>query len=146
MEYMTAGGTVYARMDRGDEIIGRILEVCEKEGIRSAIFSGIGGCGAAGIMTFDPKAGAFETRNVEGMLELVSLNGSVTVDDDGKYCHHTHGMFAFVEDGEHRVAGGHIASATVLYTAEIEIRPVHGGTIGRKTDPETGTGFWRFDG
>ena len=36
------------------------------------------------------------------------------------------------------MAGGHLKSTTVLYTAEIELRPTIGGTIGRKSDPETG--------
>ncbi len=31
-----------------------------------------------------------------------------------------------------------------LVTAEIELRPTIGGSIGRKFDPETGTGFWNF--
>jgi hypothetical protein len=45
MEYRQYGDTYYIRMDRGDEIIAGVLEVCRREGIRSAIFSGIGGCG-----------------------------------------------------------------------------------------------------
>jgi len=45
---------------------------------------------------------------------------------------------------EHKMAAGHIKSITVLYTAEIELRPVIGGVIGRRHDPETGTGFWSF--
>ena len=44
----------------------------------------------------------------------------------------------------HGMSGGHIKSITVLYTAEIELRPVIGGVIRRKRDPETGTGFWDF--
>ena len=51
-------------------------------------------------------------------------------------------MFCYKEGDAHRVAGGHVKSVTVLYTAEIELRPVVGGTIKRKYDPETGTGFW----
>ena len=43
------------------------------------------------------------------------------------------------------MAGGHIKSITVLYTAEIELRPVIGGKIGRKHDDETGSGFWNFE-
>lgn len=43
-----------------------------------------------------------------------------------------------------RMAGGHLKATTVLYTAEIELRPTIGGSIGRKFDPETGTGFWDF--
>ena len=43
------------------------------------------------------------------------------------------------------MAAGHIKSMTVLYTAEIELRPVIGEVISIKHDPETGTGFWNFE-
>ena len=144
MEYRKYGETYYFRMDRGDEILGAILEACRAEGIRSAMFSGIGGCSRAEIQTFDPEARAFRTQCLEGMLEMVSMMGSVVRDDDGGYHHHTHAAFSYREGEAHRVAAGHTRSATVLYTAEIELRPVVGGTIGRKPDPETGTGFWDF--
>ncbi len=144
MKYGKFGETYYVRMDKGDEIISSILDVCRKEGISSAIFSGIGGCGAAEIQTFDPENNAYETRELSGMLELVSVNGSVATDDAGKLCQHTHAMFAYKEDGEHAAAGGHLKSATVLITAEIELRPVTGGTIRRKSDPDTGLTYWDF--
>ena len=38
------GDNFYVRMDRGDEIVSNLLEICEKENIPSAVFSGIGGC------------------------------------------------------------------------------------------------------
>ena len=41
-------------------------------------------------------------------------------------------------------SGGYLKATTILYTAEIELRPTVGGAIGRKFDPETGTGFWDF--
>ena len=132
MEYAEFGGTYYVRMDKGDEIISSILDVCRKEGIVSAIFSGIGGCGASEIQTFDPENNTYETRELSGMLELASVNGSVATDESGNLCHHTHAMFAYKEDGEHAVAGGHLKSATVLITAEIELRPVTGG-VDRKS-------------
>ena len=61
MEYRKYGDAFYIRMDRGDEIIGRILEICRKEQIGSAVFSGIGGCGEAQIQTFIPETGDFES-------------------------------------------------------------------------------------
>ena len=146
MDYKKFNETYYVRMDRGDEIISSLLEVCRKEGIASAVFTGIGGCSKAEIQTFDPEAGTFETRALTGMLELVALNGNVISDDVGELYHHTHALFAFNEDGAHGTAGGHLKSVTVLYTAEIEFRPVVGGAIRRKPDPETGTGFWSFEG
>ena len=144
MEYRKYGQSYYVRMDKGDEIIQSLLALCEKEKILSATFSGIGGCDRAEIQTFIPAAGAFETKEWRAMLELVSLNGNIVCDDQGALYHHTHALFSFVENGAHKQAGGHLKSATVLYTAEIELRQVAGGVIYRKADPETGTGFWRF--
>jgi len=166
MEYRKIGDNYYIRMDRGDEIIGNLLSICEKESIPSAVFSGIGGCQSAELQVFIPErlrvgeqssgmTGSFETERLEGMLELVSLNGNVVRDDDGKLFHHTHALFSFKKDGQHglratllpsggRMAGGHLKATTVLYTAEIELRPTVSGAIGRKFDPETGTGFWNF--
>ena len=126
MEYKKIGETYYIRMDRGDEIIGYILEICRKESIPSAIFSGIGGCSNAELQVFIPETGSFETEQLEGMLELVSLNGNVVSGDDGQLYHHTHALFSFKKDGQHGMAGGHLKSTTVLYTAEIELRPTIG--------------------
>ena len=168
MEYRKIGDNYYIRMDRGDEIISNLLSICEKESIPSAVFSGIGGCQSAELQVFIPErlrvgerssgmTGSFETEQLEGMLELVSLNGNVVRDDDGQLFHHTHALFSFkggtrdvdnivggYQDGQHGMAGGHLKATTVLYTAEIELRPTVGGAIGRKFDPETGTGFWNF--
>jgi len=144
MEYRKIGDTYYVKMDRGDEIIHNLLEICRKESIPSAVFSGIGGCQQAELQVFIPETGCFETELLEGMLELVSINGNVVRDDDGQLYHHTHALFTFKNDGKHGMAGGHLKSTTVLYTAEIELRPTVGGAIRRKFDPETGTGFWEF--
>lgn len=142
MDHRKYGDTYYIRVDKNEEIIKSIIDVCRKEGIMSAVFSGIGGCKEAEIQTFIPENGTFETEVLNGMLELVSLNGNIITDDDGNYFHHTHAMFTYKKESEHKTSGGHIRSVTVLYTAEIELRPVVGGEIKRKYDPETGTGFW----
>lgn len=145
MDYRKFGDTVYVRMDRDDEIIGNVLDICKKEQISSAIFSGIGGCSEAQIQTFLPETGTFETQTICGMLELVSLTGSVISDDQKELYHHTHGVFSYKDGDKHCVSAGHIKSITVLYTAEIELRPVTGGMISRKSDTETGTWFWSFN-
>ena len=144
MDYRKFGDTVYVRMDREDEIIGNILDICNKEQISSAIFSGIGGCSEAQIQTFLPETGTFETQTICGMLEMVSLTGNVISDDQKELYHHTHGVFSYKDGDKHCVSAGHIKSITVLYTEEIELRPVTGGMINRQFNPETGTGFWSF--
>lgn len=144
MEYRRFGETYYVRLDRGDEIISSILDVCRAEHIGSAIYTGIGGCGEAQIQTYLPETNEFEMQTLAGMLELVSLTGNVISDDAGELYHHTHALLSYKEGEEHRVAAGHVRSITVSYTAEIDLRPVVGGVIMRQYDPETGTGFWSF--
>ena len=144
MDYRKFDKTYYIRVDKGEEIISAILTVCKKEKVKSAVYYGIGGCSEAEIQTFIPEKGEFETRRLSGMLELVNMTGNIMCDEDGEIFHHTHGAFAFKKGGEHNMGGGHLKSATVLYTAEIELRPVTGGEIKKKFDPETGTGFWSF--
>lgn len=144
MDYRKIGETYYIRMDRDDEIIGTILAICKKEGIRSAYFTGIGGCKDAEIQIFIPEKGGFETERIEGVLELVQITGNVVSDDEDQLYHHTHALYSYRGDHAHENVAGHLKSTTVLYTAEIELRPVIGGVIRRKFDPETGTGFWDF--
>ena len=145
MDLRKYGDTWYIRMDKGDEIIGTLLATAKKEHIDAAVFTGIGGCGEAEIQTYIPEEQDFETEKLTGMLELVSLTGNLLMNENGELMHHTHGLFTYKDaDGTHRTAGGHLKSVTVLYTAEIELRPVRGGKITKKYDPETKTGFWEF--
>ena len=144
MEYKIMNSTFYVRIDKGEEIIGCLLEICKKEGIKSAVFTGIGGCSSAELQTFIPEEGAFETETLEGMLELINITGNIVSDEEDKLFHHTHAVFSYKQGDEHKMSAGHIRSTVVLYTAEIEMRPVCGGVIRRKFDPETGTGFWSF--
>ena len=144
MDYRRMNDVCYVRVDKGEEVISELLRVCQRENIQSAIFTGIGGCSHAELQTFIPEQGAFETEAIDGMLELISLTGNV-FSDRGQLFHHAHAAFSYKEDGAHKMAAGHLKAVTVLYTAEIELRPVIGGVIRRKHDPETGTGFWCFD-
>ena len=141
MDYRRMNDTYYVRVDKGEEIITELLQICRKEEIQSAVFTGIGGCSHAQLQTFIPEKGEFETETLDGMLELINITGNIVTDNDRLF-HHTHAVFSYKEGSEHKMAAGHMKALTVLYTAEIELRPVIGGVIRRKHDPETGTGFW----
>lgn len=144
MDYKLMGDACYIRADKGDEVVASILDVCRREGIRSATFSGIGGCGEAEIQVFDADTRSFATERHEGVLELVSIMGNVVDGGEAGQCWHAHALFSYRDGDEHRIASGHLKSAVVRYTAEIELRPVVGGVIHGAPDPETGTRFWAF--
>lgn len=144
MEYRKFSNTYYIRMDKGDEIISVLLELCKKEGVSSAIFSGIGGCDHAEVQAFIPEEKRYESEELKGMLELISLNGDIVTQEDGSLFCHAHGAFSKMENGKTIVSGGHLKSVRVSLTAEIELRPVIEGTIKRKAIKELGIGVWDF--
>lgn len=144
MEYHNYNNIIYLRLDKGDEVLSSILAVCKNEGIKSCIFSGIGGCDYVKLGTFQPEKGIYNHYEAHGMLELVSLNGDIKDSDEGPLIH-AHGCLSFEEDGEIKVIGGHLLSLRTLITAEIEIRPVVGGVIKTKPGQIQGTKIWAFE-
>jgi len=146
MDYKKFGDAIYARFDKGDEIVAGILDICKKEKILSATYSGIGGCGDVTVATLLPETNKFMNHNKKGtMLEMISLNGNISSDDNDNIEHHTHAMFSYLDKNEEqKFLGGHLMDATVLYTAEIVINPVQNGVIGRKQDELTGITVWKL--
>lgn len=144
MDYKKFGDSIYVRLDKGDEILSGIMNVCKKEGILSATFSGIGGCGDVTVATYIPELNDFTPHNKTGLLEMISINGNISADDNDEIFEHTHAMFSYLENGEVKFIGGHLTCAVVSYTAEIEIKPVVNGVIGRKQDELTGITVWKF--
>lgn len=145
MEYAKKGKSIYVRLDKGDEIIDSLMKVFVANNVSSALFQGIGACGDVTVATYIPEKDDFLDHNKRGMLEMVSLNGNVVTCDDGNRAIHAHALFSYLNDqGEVSFFGGHLKSAVILYTAELRIDPVEGGTIGRKKDPITGIDVWKL--
>lgn len=139
------GDSIYARFNRGDEIISGILDICRKEKVLSATYSGIGCCSDIVVSSYIPEKDEFLEHKKSGVLELTSLIGNISADDNDEIFHHTHAMFTYHDKNYNLVTtGGHLLSATVLYTAEIEIRPVQNGVIRRKQDEITGITVWKL--
>jgi predicted DNA-binding protein with PD1-like motif len=139
MEYRKDGTEIAIRLDQGDEIAGSLMSLCLKEGIVSATFSGIGACRKAEIAHYDTSEKRYHNRKLEGMLEIVSLMGNVTV-SEGKPLVHAH-IALGLEDFS--VAGGHLVSAEIRPTCEIRMR-ICGIGVKRMQDAESGLRLQRF--
>jgi predicted DNA-binding protein with PD1-like motif len=143
MDYKKFGDSIYVRFNRGDEIISGIMNICRKEKVLSATYSGIGCCSDIVVSSYIPEKDEFLEHKKSGVLELISLIGNISADNNDEIFHHTHAMFSF-HDEKYNLAttGGHLLSAKVLYTAEIEIKPVQNGVIRRKQNELTGITVW----
>ncbi len=144
MDYNKYGNALYVRFDRGDEVISGILDICKREHILSATYSGIGGCGDVTVSTYIPDKQEFMPHNKTGLLEMISLNGNISADDKDNIYEHTHAMFSYLENNEQKFLGGHLTRAVISYTGEITINLVQNGVIRRKKDPLTGIDIWNL--
>jgi hypothetical protein len=142
MDYRKIGNEFYIRIDKDDEIINGILEVCENESIKTAHFRGIGGCDKINIQTFIPAKNDFISHKKEGIFEMVSLDGNISPDNDEIFLH-AHAVFSYLENGEIKMIGGHLKEAFVKYTAEIILTPAV-ENISRMLDDKTGISVWKL--
>lgn len=145
MDYKKLGSSIYARLDKGDEIIAGILDICRKENILSASYSGIGACDEAEVRTYIPAKNEYRYDKRNGVLELISLSGNITTDDNNNIFEHTHAIFSYIDEQNNNACiGGHLIKAVISYTGEIVINPVQEGIIGRMKDDITGISVWKL--
>lgn len=143
MEYRKFQDKLYIRLDRGDELVASVTAICQEENIEIAQVQGIGGCEEVCVGVFDLKEKTYHQTKRGGMLEMISLDGNITL-NEGKPFLHAHASFAYEEDGCIQTVSGHLLSAVIGLTGEIVLTPVD-GHIRRKFIPETGIRIWDFD-
>ena len=143
MEYREFSGKYYIRLDKGDEILASLTEVCEREDIKVAQINGIGGCQKAIVGVFDTDKKEYDREEVNAMLELVSLDGNITR-YEGKPYIHAHATFAYRgESVKAAILSGHLLEAVIGLTGEIVLTPAD-GVITRRYIDELGIRVWDF--
>lgn len=142
MEYRKFDEKIYVRLDKDDEIIKALGEVCAKEKLSVAQIQGIGGCDSVTVGVFDTEKKAYNETTVTGLLEMTSLDGNLT-EYEGKPYLHLHAAFAYREDGMIKTISGHLLKAVIGLTGEIVITPAD-GKIGRRFIEDLGIRIWDF--
>ena len=143
MKYKKYNSSIYARFDKGDEVLTSIIDVCKKENICLASFSGIGGCGEVTVGTYEIDKADYKTETKTGMLEMLSINGNVTVNQDNELFAHAHAMFSYIdENNKIALIGGHLKKAVILLTGEVVIKPELDEKINRIKDKNVGINVW----
>lgn len=139
MIYKKSGDLIALRLNRGEEIVSSIQNVCEKEHVYFGSISGIGAVDHAVVGLYRVSERKYYQNKFDGEMEMTSLLGNST-EKDGKVYLHLHANFARA-DGQ--VVGGHLNEAVISGTAEIFIS-TQKGSIGRQTDPATGLNVFKF--
>lgn len=129
------------RLARGEEIISSLGSFAEKEDIKGAFFYGLGAVENVSIGRYILENKEYKFRQISGVYELASLNGNISMSDDG-YIIHAH---AVLGDQKLSSMAGHIKTADVAITCEIFVHLQHGVEMRRVYDDETGLNLLRFE-
>lgn len=140
MEYKRFDNQVVLRIDRGEEIVASLEEMCIKENILCACVEAIGAVDDFEIGLFDVEKKEYCSEHYHIPAEVTSLLGTVTEKMGQPYLH----LHMNAADKDHHVYGGHLNTAVVSATCEMIVTIIN-GQIGRKFDKETGLNLFQFD-
>ena len=139
MEYRKFGNKIFARIDRGEEILEKLKEISVKENIKLAHVSALGATNDFTVGVFNVDEKKYYANSFSGNFEIVSLTGTVTT-MDGEFYAHLH-MSAGNDKGE--VFGGHLNRARISATCEMVIT-VTDGMVERKFNEDVGLNLFDF--
>ena len=139
MEYKKIGKQYVVRIDRGEEVISKLLEMCEKEGIGLASIEGLGAADHVVLGLYDVDKKEFKKRTFDEALEVSSVNGSITMQGDKVYQH----IHMTVCNADLQAFGGHLVECRISGTCELFLT-VLDGYVGRKHDDVTGLNLFDF--
>ena len=139
MEYRKFNNSYVVRINKGEEIVEKLKELCEKEDIKVAEITGLGASNLVEIGVFNVNTKEYNTKIFEGMFEITSLIGNATRKDGEVYLH-IHINFG---DEEGLVKGGHLVRSIISATSEIVVRRIN-GKVGRKLSNEIGLNLLEF--
>ena len=141
MEYRRFGNKIVARLDKGEEVCEKVLELAEREDIRLAGVTGLGASNDVTLGVFDTNTKIYnKTRFNATDYELGSVVGNLSR-QDGKPYLHLHAVIGSPVKGE--CHAGHLNAAVVSATCELVIHVID-GEVGRKFSEEIGLNLYEF--
>ena len=122
MHYKRFGNKVIVRVDKGEEIVKTLKQVCKDMDIKLGTVIGIGATDRATIGLYDVKAKEYRSKELIGDYEIAPICGNISRLGDEVYLH----LHANLCNAEHKSFGGHLNSATVSATFEAVIEIIDG--------------------
>ncbi len=141
MEYRKFGKRYVIRIDRGEEVISKILELCEKEEIRLAAIEGLAAADHVVLGLYDVETKEFKKRTFDEAMEISSIIGNITMQGKKVYQH----IHVTACNKDLQAFGGHLVECRVSGTCELFLTLAE-GQVYRKYDEVTGLNLLDFGG
>ena len=139
MEYRRFGNTYVVRMDRGEEILSQLTDLCRTEDIRLARVDALGAVDHAEVCVYDVLTKTFFKKEFNEPMEISNLCGTATRKEGEVYLH----LHVTLCDRELRAHGGHASALRVSATCEMTVTVIP-GEVDRKMNEEIGLNVFLF--
>ena len=141
MEYRKYGKRYVIRIDRGEEVIAKLKELCEKEEISLASIEGLGAADHVVVGLYNVEKKEYKQRVFDEEMEITSIIGNITLQGKKVYQH----IHITVCNADLQAFGGHLTECRISGTCELFLI-VLDGQVGRKHDDVTGLNLFDFSG
>lgn len=122
MRYKLCRDKVLIRIDKGEEIVETLKQICRTLDIKLGTITGIGATNNVRIGLYDVRSKEYRSKEFLGDHEIAPLYGNITLMGDEVYLH----LHVNLCDEEHKSIGGHLDSAIVSATFEAVIDIIEG--------------------
>jgi predicted DNA-binding protein with PD1-like motif len=121
------------RIEAGERVVASLLDFLRREGVGFANLSAAGALRSARIGFWKPDQRAYDYREFDEQLEVVSFVGNASVRDGEPFLH----LHVALGRADLSVVGGHLDEAVVHPTIEVWLR-TEDVDLQRRRDPATG--------
>jgi predicted DNA-binding protein with PD1-like motif len=139
MKVQQKNNLIFGRIEKGEEIITALKELCRTHHIKSGFINGLGAAEDVQIAYYDVAEKQYHHKLLKGDYEIVSMSGTISAFDGEPHIH----LHIALGDEKFGMMGGHLDHGIVSLTCEFMITDF-GSDILRKADPETGLNLLDF--
>lgn len=139
MDYKRFDNKYVIRLEKGEEIVSTLKDLCNKEDITLGTITGIGAVGEIEIGYFETKTKKYHSRILSGDMEILNLSGNVSEMNGEVYLH----LHITISDEKLNAMGGHLNSAVISATGEIIIDTIE-GKVDREFNEDIGLNLLKF--
>ena len=135
--YLT-GRTYLFRLPKGKDLLEELIDFCHDNQVKCGIVHVVGSVVNATLGYYDQTKKKYDKKVFDEELELVSLNGNISIQDNRPIVH-AHAVFS---DKEFHTVGGHLLPGTKIFVCEAYIQEIVGDAKVRRSDKVTKLSLW----
>jgi predicted DNA-binding protein with PD1-like motif len=139
MKYKKFDNTYVVRIEKDEEVINKITDLCKKENIKLGSITGIGATDKLVIGLFDTNLKQYHKTTLTGPMEITSLMGNISTKDGETYLH----LHINVCNSDMQVYGGHLNECYISATCELHIIKID-GEVDRYFDESIGLNLYKL--